>query len=212
MIFCTSSSLRVIALFMVVLCCCGDNGDDSSLDASSADGAVATTDGAAGSDGATGICTASDFENDVVAFCSTQNPSPPAAGELGAPCADDDSQCTSNICLHPYGQTVAYCSMACPQGDECPVGFSCQDSGTRGPLCYEGVCIYGGADSSDCITTMTKEAQAACGQGCGEKFSAWLDCLNKAGRICGKTHADSECGIERGLLESCCSLCNDQEL
>lgn len=200
-----SLGLMASVLLIVALWCCGDN-DDRLPEISSSDGAVATSDGAAGS------CKSSDFEDDVVAFCSAQNPPPPAAGELGAACADDDAQCTSNICLHPFGQPSAYCSIACPQGNECPVGFNCQDSGTRGPLCYEAVCIYGGTDTADCITTMTDEAEAACGEGCGAKFGAWIDCLKQAGRICDKSQADTECGIERGLLESCCSLCNSQEL
>lgn len=197
-----SLGLMVSALLIVALWCCGDN-DESPPDASSSDGSVATGDGAAGS------CKASDFENDVVTFCTTQNPPPPGAGELGAACADDDAQCTSNICLHPYGQPDAYCSMACSQGDECPVGFECQDSGTGGPLCYESVCIFGGKDKADCVTSMTQEAKAACGAGCGEKFGQWLDCLNKAGRICSASQADSECGIEQGLLRACCPLCVD---
>jgi hypothetical protein len=38
-----------------------------------------------------------------------------------------------------------------------------------------------------------------------------MDCLAGAGRLCGVSQADEKCGVERGLLESCCNACDSQD-
>ena len=120
------------------------------------------TSGSGGTGGSSGAaCDSADFESQVVAFCKAQNPPSPAAGEMGASCVDK-TQCSSNYCLEPFGSS-AYCTVLCPVGDECPVGYSCQDTGApEGAACYQEVCIYGGSDASDCTANLLDELR-----GCG---------------------------------------------
>jgi len=109
----------------------------------------------------------------------------------------------------PFGSSHHYCTQPCPVGTECPIGYSCQDTGTSwGSVCYDSVCIYGGVDASDCVTNTMDEVERACASDCSARAGAWLDCLVAAGRICGNADADARCGIERGLLEDCCAGCS----
>lgn len=167
------------------------------------------TDGSGGQGGSSGdACSSADFEAQVVAFCKTQNPPSPAPGEMGASCVDS-TQCSSNYCLEPFGNS-AYCTVLCPNGNECPIGYSCQDTGTPdGAACYQDVCIYGGADASDCTARLLDELDFACTSDCtAARAQAWMDCLAGAGRLCGSQDADEKCGVERGLVESCCNACD----
>lgn len=210
---------------------CGDSDPGGSVSASGDTGSVSATNGAdtdsptssashatiggsgGGDEGEGGVCSSADFEAQVIAFCKAQNPPEPGPGELGATCASD-MQCDSDICLEPFGSPYAYCSIPCPKGDECPIAFSCQDTGTSlGPACYQGVCIYGGTDASDCTTRMLAELDEACSSECTlGRIEGWMDCIAGAGRLCGPEDADAHCGIERGLLEDCCSSCDSIEL
>lgn len=153
-------------------------------------------------------CSATDFEDKVVAICKTQHPAAPQPREIGASCVTDN-QCNSGFCLNPFGQ-AAYCSVTCPGGNECPLGFRCEDTGTSiGPGCYEDVCLYGGTDAADCTTNLLQELEAACRSDCAvTRTQAWIDCLASAGRLCGTGDASEHCGAERGLLESCCFGCD----
>jgi len=159
-----------------------------------------------GDSSTTASCSASDFSDDVVAFCRNQNPAAPGPRTMGAGCTGD-TQCDSAVCLEPYGSS-AYCTIGCPLGTECPLGFSCQDTGSSlGSACYQDVCIYGGRDAADCVSNTNGELDTACSSSCQSELRVWLTCLRDAGRICSGSHAAELCGIERGLLESCCPSC-----
>ncbi|MCY1054743.1 hypothetical protein [Nannocystis sp. SCPEA4] len=221
------STPKLLALALtttaVSLIGCGDAGTGSSGLSVTGTGPGSGTDGPATGDqptaasgantddsgGDTGACASSDFDAQVIAFCKAQNPPTPEPGELGASCTDD-TQCASQICLEPFGSPQTYCSWPCPAGDECPLGFNCQDTGTSlGSVCYQGVCIYGGSDAADCTTNLLAELDAACMSECSvERIEGWLNCLAGAGRLCGTDSADEQCGVERGLLESCCGGCD----
>lgn len=167
------------------------------------------TSGSGGQGGsAVAACSSADFEAQVIAFCKTENPSSPAAGEMGASCVDS-TQCSSDYCLEPFGNS-AYCTVLCPNGNECPIGYSCQDTGTLdGAACYQDVCIYGGSDAADCTANLLSELDSACNSECkAARAHAWMDCLAGAGRLCGSEDAAEKCGVERGLLESCCNGCD----
>ena len=156
------------------------------------------------------VCSFVDFNPEVTAFCKKQFPAPPAAGATGAACTGD-TQCSSQRCLMPFGSGEQYCTVPCPNGTECPVGFTCQDAGPgNGSLCYRAVCIYGGQDPADCVVQVKTEIDSACRSGCGDEFKAWIDCLANAPLICSQSEAQSRCGIERGFLDTCCPSCNSQ--
>jgi hypothetical protein len=112
-------------------------------------------------------------------------------------------------CLEPFG-SLAYCSMPCPAGNECPIGFDCQDTGTSdGAACYQGVCVYGGSDATDCTANLLEELDIACTSECDVgRIQGWVDCIAGAGRLCGPEDAAEKCGVERGLVESCCFACD----
>lgn len=164
--------------------------------------------GNGGDGGAGGACSSADFEAQVIAICKAQNPPSPAPGEMGASCADG-TQCDSSYCLEPFGN-AAYCSLLCPAGNECPIGYACQDTGTAdGAACYQTVCVYGGTDSADCTKNLLDEVDTACHSECtAAKVHGWMDCLEGAGRVCGPEDAAEKCGPERGLVESCCLACD----
>lgn len=157
-------------------------------------------------------CSSADFEQQVIAICKAQNPPAPAPGEMGASCADGN-QCDSMYCLEPFG-SAAYCSLLCPTGKECPLGYTCTDTGNPGEAaCYQDVCVYGGSDSADCTKNLLAELDTACSSDActASKIHGWMDCLEGAGRVCGPEHAAEYCGPERGLVESCCSGCDDAD-
>jgi hypothetical protein len=186
------------------LAACGDSGSGS--DGDGAETGIGSSSGSGGGNPA-GVCKSTDYQTSVTAFCKTQNPPAPAAGQLGASCTGDP-QCDSGLCLEPFGGT-AYCSLECPNGNECPTGFDCQDTGAGFSACYEGVCIYGGTDTSDCTTNLLDELEAGCNSSCTKgDVEAWLDCIGNAGRLCGLEDADAACGAERGILEACCPTCD----
>lgn len=171
-------------------------------------GSETVGDGAGGPGGSSGVCSSMDFEAQVIAFCKTQNPPSPGPGEMGASCVDG-TQCNSNYCLEPFGGSPI-CTILCPNGNECPVGYSCQDTGApEGAACYQDVCIYGGIDASDCTANLLAELDNACTSECtAARVHGWMDCLAGAGRLCGNSDADEKCGVERGLIESCCISCS----
>lgn len=188
---------------------CGGGGDGTG---SSGDGGDETSPGSGtGGSGGTGVCASSDFEDLVISICKTQHPPAPQPGELGAPCSSD-AQCDSSYCLEPFG-SAAYCSALCPAGNECPLGFDCQDTGTGdGSACYQGVCLYGGSDATDCTKNLLGEMDTACHSECSiGRIEGWIDCLAGAGRLCGPEDAAEKCGVERGLLEDCCIGCDGFE-
>lgn len=192
-----SSTLASITL-SVVLVACGGSGPTAS-------GSIADM-----STGTGLVCSFVDFNAQVTSFCKKQFPSPPAAGTTGAACTGD-SQCSSQSCLMPFGSGEHYCSLPCPNGTECPAGYSCQDAGAgNGSLCYRDICIYGGQDPSDCVVQVKTEIEQACFSHCGDEFKAWIDCLAAAPLICSRSEAQTQCGIERGFLDSCCPNCNSQ--
>jgi hypothetical protein len=199
----------LVALSAVVLAACGKGSSSGGTEetSSSLSGGDDVNGGNGGGGGDSAACSATDFEDQVVAICKAQNPPAPGPGELGASCAGDD-QCSSTVCLEPFG-SAAYCSLQCPAGNECPQGFDCSDTGTSlGPACYQGVCVYGGSDTADCTKNLLAELDAACHSECKvTRAQAWMDCLAGAGRLCGPEEASEHCGAERGLLESCCFGC-----
>lgn len=157
-------------------------------------------------DSPTSSCDPMTYEAQAIAFCRAQMEPSSSPGTTGASCASD-GQCTSGICLEPFGSGEHYCTDACPRGDECAFGYACQDTGTIGPACYRTVCIYGGSDAADCVSNTMREIREACTSDCGGRLGGWLDCLVASGRICSNSQADARCGIERGLLEECCLGC-----
>lgn len=158
------------------------------------------------SDGGENQCDPSVFTERIAAFCQTQNPPTAEPRELGASCAGDDG-CDTDGCHEPYGQP-AYCSIECPQGDECPQGYNCQDTGTSGPWCYRSVCVYIGSDLGDCVANLTDASNRACRHtDCNSQFDHWLDCLVEGERFCSSSEVDEACGVELGLLRSCCPDC-----
>lgn len=187
---------------------CGPGGSSSSSNSTDGSGGIETSpDGGDGTGGSGGVCSSSDFESQVITFCKAQNPPSPNPGELGASCVDG-SQCSSQYCLEPFG-SAAYCSLLCPNGNECPIGYSCQDTGVDGPACYQDVCIYGGSDAAECTSNLLDELDTACHSECeASRVQAWIECLAAAGRLCGQEDAAEKCGIERGLVESCCIACD----
>ena len=129
---------------------------------------------------------------------------------MGASC-NDDGECASNVCLEPFG-SPAYCTIQCPAGNECPVGYSCTDTGagsSLGNACYQSVCLYPGGDTADCVERVLDEADIACTQGCESQLETWFGCLEGAGLLCTSSGADAACGAQRGLLSSCCSRCDN---
>lgn len=191
-----------LAVQITVVACGGGSGGGG--------GDETTPGGGGGAGGGTSAgCSSADFEAQVVAFCKTQNPPSPKPGEMGAGCVDG-TQCDSQYCLEPFGSS-AYCTILCPNGDECPIGYSCQDTGVPGEVaCYQDVCIYGGSDAADCTANLLAELDAACTSECAEsRPQMWMDCLAGAGRLCGQSDASEKCGTERGLLEACCLGCDE---
>jgi len=178
---------------------CGDAGTSGS------DGGDSIGSGSGGNSVA-GVCSSDDYKDQVTAFCKTQNPPAPGPGELGASCVND-GQCDSAVCLEPFGN-AAYCSEECPNGNECPMGYSCQDTGAGFAACYQDVCEYGGIDTSSCVSNLLGELDSGCNSSCAKAdVEAWLGCISIAGRLCGSDDADAACGAERGILESCCLGC-----
>lgn len=149
-------------------------------------------------------CSADDYEEQIITFCRTQTPGAPEPRSLGAQC-QGDAQCDSGECRFDV------CMIECPRGDECPIGFACQDVGTDTPACRETVCIYGGSTFDDCLREMNDQFDAACRPGsepgCEDDAEAWLACLNDHGRICSNVEAGDACGVERVRLERCCIFC-----
>lgn len=188
----TSIPVRLLALALLLLTACGGRLDAIEVPSNTNNNSA--------------TCQAQDYQAAVVAFCETQNPPAPGAGERGASCADD-TQCSSGLCLEPFG-SAAYCTVPCPNGGECGQGYSCQDSGTVGPVCYQGVCVYGGSDKAACVSALTAEIEEGCRSACTGPVNGWVRCLAGAGRLCGVEDADQACGAERGLLESCCPGCS----
>ncbi len=201
--------MRALSLLLLVVAVVGC-GDDAGRSDSGGDedGETGGGEGAAGPGPA--ACASEDFQAEAIAFCEKQFPSEPAPGQLGASCTDD-GQCDSQVCLEPFG-SAAYCSLECPQGDECSVGFSCQDTGAGYSACYQGVCIYGAGSKSECVTDLLEEVDRACEpDGCTEAtVRGWVDCLAASERLCSTVDADDACGAQRGLIDSCCVGCNDQ--
>ena len=114
-------------------------------------------------------------------------------------------------CLMPFGSGEQYCTLPCPNGTECPSGYSCQDAGgSNGSLCYRDVCGYIGQDAADCVVQLKTEIDRACLSSCGNELQAWLGCVGAAPLLCSRSEAQTQCGIERGYVDSCCRGCNNQ--
>ena len=212
----------LLTLAVLLFACSDDATSDDNQDASALDGTSADADAAvdtladaaedtnlAGTDtrsiDTASACQPTDYDAKIVTFCRQQNPSPPAAGDFGADCTED-SQCDSNLCLN---RVDSHCTVACPNGDECPNGYLCEDVGEAEPACVWDFCDYGGYDASSCVDNTAQQARNACNfNDCGQRFETWLDCLIASSMVCHVPDAENACGIERGLLESCCIGCD----
>lgn len=192
--------MRLLCITLIALgFACGDDDRGRPLSDSGSDTTMVDTGGGGGA------CSSAALMTDVVEFCRTQNPDAPAPRSIGAACTTD-SQCDRDWCYD--GFSGQYCTVPCPLGTECPPDFSCQDlGGTRGPGCQREICVYGGTDAADCVTNLNREVEEGC-RSCQNELRAWLTCIRGAGRLCGPSQADAACGIERGLLESCCIGCS----
>jgi hypothetical protein len=163
---------------------------------------MGTPDGGGG-----GSCAPADYTAQAEAICATNHPEPDPR-TFGATCVDD-GQCDSGLCADRFtgGQ---YCTIACPRGDECPVGYRCDESGridAVDTLCFREVCLYGGTDRADCIGNLLDDVEAACtgsSTSCAGELDAWVGCLATAGRQCLPGDA---CVVERDALERCCPTC-----
>ncbi len=193
-----STNVAVVACLALLLVACGGGGTHTAGQNGSRDMTTGV------------VCSFVDFDTQVTAFCKKQFPLPPAAGTTGAACTGN-AQCSSQNCIMPFGSGEQYCTVPCPNGTECGHGYSCQDAGPgNGSLCYRNICIYGGQDASDCVVQMKNEIDTACRSGCGSELQAWIGCIAAAPLICERTEAQTQCGIERGYLDSCCPACNGQ--
>jgi hypothetical protein len=189
----------VLALF--TLAACGGSGGGGGGNG----GGHGSNTGPLVTDMAHATCAASDFTAQVVAICKAEFPGAPAARAVGASCAANTG-CDSGFCLKPFGG-ASYCSLRCPNGTECPQGFHCQDAGGFA-ACYQDVCAYLGSDSANCVTNLNDTLGMTCSfYGCHDQLNAWLNCIQGAGRLCDKTGASAACGIEQGLLDTCCDKC-----
>jgi len=155
------------------------------------------------------LCNSADYSAQADAICSANHPEP-APRMMGATCVDD-GQCDSGLCADRF-TGGPYCTISCPRGDECPVGYRCDESGRIdgvATLCFREVCVYGGTDRADCITNFLDDVDRICTDPLASctlgQLDAWVSCLSAAGRQCGPGDA---CVLERDALERCCPLCS----
>ncbi len=195
--------LVLLVLFGLALGCQEDEGgttligSDSGPDVGADFGLVGTDSGP--------IALVSDYEGLVDQFCRQQFPPAAEAGQTGANCVNG-SQCDSGTCID--GLLIDdYCSLECPLGTECPRNFSCRESRSGDPICFQDdQCYFGGLDLPNCVTTIEDEIQVAL-VSCQDPLDRWFNCIVEAGRICTEDQANAACGLERGRLEACCWGC-----
>ena len=171
-------------------------------------GSVCLEDLGASDSGGGGSCAPADYTAQAESICATNHPQPDPR-DFGATCVDD-GQCDSGLCADRFtgGQ---YCTIACPRGDECPVGYRCDESGridSVETLCFREVCVYGGTDRASCISNFLDDVDAACTDSIAScaagELDAWVGCMGSAGRLCFPGDA---CAVERDALERCCPRC-----
>ena len=121
------TSMQLIAAlgfaFITVAAGCGDDGDG--------EGSASGGGGASGDGGGSGSST-SEASTTSTSTTSTSTTGTGAGGstggsDVGNPCSVG-SQCESDVCIPKPGcggPNCGYCSKACANEDECPVGWSC---------------------------------------------------------------------------------------